>query len=261
MTKHLLEIPKNATEVQALDKEHLAALEQYMISSLPVNLANFMADWSLMQELSFKSIAVEFGANRIEVRRCTDPHELKVVTVADFIDYCLNNDDNDPYYWNTWQFSLENQNFFSSYEGKNPFENWLDLINPEEVPQLKWIITGGKRTFSPMHLDVLNTSAWNGLICGRKKWLFLPQDNKFSPPLFLIQDPGDIVFTPSGWLHQVENLEPSICVTENFVNQHNCDTVAKTAQGTHLSYLSDVVQILKARRAAFQPCPKVGVER
>jgi ribosomal protein L16 Arg81 hydroxylase len=40
-----------------------------------------------------------------------------------------------------------------------------------------------------------------------------------------VQEPGDIVFIPSGWWHQVRNEEPGIAVTENFVNATNAKAV------------------------------------
>jgi histone arginine demethylase JMJD6 len=36
-----------------------------------------------------------------------------------------------------------------------------------------------------------------------------------------IQEPGDVVFTPSYWWHQVKNDIGGISFTENFVNQWN----------------------------------------
>ena len=40
-------------------------------------------------------------------------------------------------------------------------------------------------------------------------------------PLCGIQEPGDVVFVPCGWWHQVLNLEDSVCVTHNFISPRN----------------------------------------
>jgi hypothetical protein len=40
-------------------------------------------------------------------------------------------------------------------------------------------------------------------------------------PLCGIQEPGDIVFVPCGWWHQVLNIEDSVCLTHNFISPRN----------------------------------------
>lgn len=41
----------------------------------------------------------------------------------------------------------------------------------------------------------------------------------------MIQNPGEAVFVPSGWYHQVWNLEDTISVNHNWVNGCNINTV------------------------------------
>merc|ERR1711972_443616 len=36
-----------------------------------------------------------------------------------------------------------------------------------------------------------------------------------------VQHPGETVYVPNGWWHNVVNLEFSVAVTENFVGRHN----------------------------------------
>lgn len=50
----------------------------------------------------------------------------------------------------------------------------------EERPPYRWIVIGPARSNSPFHLDPYRTSAWNGLISGRKRWTLYP--NHLFPP-------------------------------------------------------------------------------
>ncbi|XP_047632277.1 2-oxoglutarate and iron-dependent oxygenase JMJD4 isoform X3 [Phacochoerus africanus] len=104
---------------------------------------------------------------------------------------------------------------------------------------------------SPFHADIFRSFSWSVNICGRKKWFFfppgqeealrdchggLPYDvtsptlldsrlhpvlNRCSPPLEVTQEAGEMVFVPSGWHHQVHNLEDTISINHNWVNGCN----------------------------------------
>ena len=100
-----------------------------------------------------------------------------------------------------------------------------------------------------MHIDVHMTSAWNVLISGKKIWKFYRpkyrskvyegsvdafNPNFYKYPLFkeiesitIEQNPGNIIYTPPGWWHQVRNLERGISLTENFINMSNWRIVYK----------------------------------
>ncbi|XP_072180779.1 2-oxoglutarate and iron-dependent oxygenase JMJD4-like isoform X2 [Diadema setosum] len=96
-------------------------------------------------------------------------------------------------------------------------------------------------------------SCWSANICGRKRWLLLPpgeesylrdnlgnlvydlnsselHDGKKYPhshqarePLEVIQEAGQVIFVPSGWHHQVFNLEDTISINHNWLNGCNID--------------------------------------
>lgn len=81
---------------------------------------------------------------------------------------------------------------------------------------------------TPFHADVFTSYSWSVNICGEKKWILLPPGeehklkNKFGELpydicdkdcdnfqvkyLLVTQKPGDALFVPSGWHHQVWNM-------------------------------------------------------
>ena len=107
---------------------------------------------------------------------------------------------------------------------------------------------------SNMHVDPMFTSAWNTLLCGRKKWVLFPpsddvtfkanigaptKDDKHAPPAYwwldiypklkasgmdkklgmveCLQKPGETIFVPAGWWHAVLNLDFTIAITQNLL--------------------------------------------
>ncbi|MEV8532691.1 transcription factor jumonji [Streptomyces sp. NPDC051211] len=118
--------------------------------------------------------------------------------------------------------------------------NWLLALEPGARPDWSWLMIGAAGTSSPMHVDVMASAAWNLLCAGTKRWTFHPPEraeewgllppgctaraaDAGEPRLEFVQEPGDIVVTPSGWAHEVHNLTGSIAITSNFINGSNMD--------------------------------------
>lgn len=98
---------------------------------------------------------------------------------------------------------------------------------------------------TPFHADVFCSYSWSANICGRKKWLlFPPGEEKVSRDFLgnlpydiadkkhilgkhfeVIQGPGEVIFVPSGWHHQVWNLEDTISINHNWINGCNIKTM------------------------------------
>ncbi|XP_067018397.1 2-oxoglutarate and iron-dependent oxygenase JMJD4-like isoform X3 [Acropora muricata] len=101
---------------------------------------------------------------------------------------------------------------------------------------------------TPFHADVFRSYSWSANICGCKKWLLYPpgqekyltdrlgnlaydilsddmSDGKKFPDfdkarklITVIQREGEVIFVPSGWHHQVMNLEDTISINHNWTN-------------------------------------------
>lgn len=132
--------------------------------------------------------------------------------------------------------------------------DWLnEYWDTIEVDDYRFVYMGPKGSWTPFHADVFRSYSWSANICGRKKWLLYPpgqeeflrdchgnlaydvtapvlQDKGLYPqfeeacqPLEIIQEAGEIIFVPSGWHHQVYNLEDTISINHNWLNGCNLD--------------------------------------
>ncbi|QCE14524.1 F-box and leucine-rich repeat protein 10/11 [Vigna unguiculata] len=110
----------------------------------------------------------------------------------------------------------------------------------------RFVYIGVKGSWTPLHADVFRSYSWSSNVCGKKRWLFLdPSQNMkncvynifdevsnskfpgFSKAIWLecTQDAGEIIFVPSGWYHQVHNLEDTISINHNWFNAYNLSWV------------------------------------
>ncbi|XP_021107797.1 jmjC domain-containing protein 4 isoform X9 [Heterocephalus glaber] len=115
----------------------------------------------------------------------------------------------------------------------------------------EYIQRGGSSPRGCLYLKDWHLCSWSVNICGRKKWLLFPpgqeealRDNHgtlpydvtsstlmdthlhpthlpSSPALEVVQEAGEMLFVPSGWHHQVHNLDDTISINHNWVNGCN----------------------------------------
>ncbi|KAG2282053.1 hypothetical protein Bca52824_053273 [Brassica carinata] len=130
------------------------------------------------------------------------------------------------------------------------------ILDKENRPRYRWLIVGPERSGASWHVDPALTSAWNTLLFGRKRWALYPpgkvplgvtvqvneDDGDVSIdtpsslqwwldyyPLLADEDkpiactllPGETIYVPCGWWHCILNLEPTVAITQNFVNKEN----------------------------------------
>lgn len=167
-------------------------------------------------------------------------YELKL---EDYIDYISNVPEEDraiPDLYLNWRYNRDCPELRNDYETPHYVKDWLRFVPNWVIDPYSWIYIGPDKSGSPLHQDIDMTHGWNALISGRKHWVFFSPDQSewiyrgkvdaFSPdfhqypllakarPLYAEQNPGEIVFVPSGWWHQVRNEGITIAVTENYVN-------------------------------------------
>lgn len=223
--------------------------DKYGFCSKPVIITGLMEQWKARHNWTSEFFKTNYGSFEEYGFRCDDENKRKLFKISEYIDYMQNCPDAEPYYLKNCQFHLKT-NVIDDYTVPIYFQDYFQRFYKNLPFRLSWLFMGATNTYSKLHQDIFNTSAWNAVISGRKLWLFYPSDqeqylyegavNPFKPnisrycnfqkanPLVCVQNPGEVVFTPGGWWHAVYNLEGGISITENFVNSTNCRLVQKT---------------------------------
>ncbi|KAK2187911.1 hypothetical protein NP493_150g01016 [Ridgeia piscesae] len=197
-------------------------------------------------------------ANCSEVKY--NAHVKNNIKFADFIDYLKDfhrkEDDRECLYLKDWHF-VRDFPAYKAYETAVFFQSdWLNEFYDDQQDQkddYRFIYFGPQDSWTPLHADVMLSYSWSANVCGRKRWLLFPpgeeecmmsnlgqlafdlnspdmEDRKLYPRygdvtrrLEVIQEAGQIIFVPSGWHHQVFNLEDTISINHNWLNGCNVD--------------------------------------
>ncbi|XP_075684033.1 2-oxoglutarate and iron-dependent oxygenase JMJD4 [Rhinoderma darwinii] len=139
--------------------------------------------------------------------------------------------------------------------------DWLnEYWDAIAVDDYRFVYMGPAGSWTPFHADVFRSYSWSANLCGRKKWLLFPpgqeehlrdcsgrlpydvtapslqntglhpNTHRCPPPLEVIQEAGEIIFVPSGWHHQVYNLDDTISINHNWVNGCNVSVMWRFLQ-------------------------------
>ena len=126
-----------------------------------------------------------------------------------------------------------------------PFrDDWLNFFWKVVYPQFSesagapkddysFCYVGSKGSKTSIHHDVVHSYSWSVSLCGNKKWtLWKPgkESDGMDSAIIIIQNPGDAIFVPSGWHHEVENdVDPytnfTVSINRNWLNGFNLFTL------------------------------------
>ena len=244
--------------VDASDQDRI--IDHYVKRSQPLKIRNMASKWRTDQ-WTLDYFREQKGRLSFPVkRRCIETAQEveKQVSIAEFIDYMVDNEatpETTPFYLNT-NFGPTGS-MLSDYCVPEYFRCAFDSFrNRENQEPFSWVYLAPKNSTTALHVDVIHSSAWNLVITGKKFWVFFPEEqtrylyagrvNPFAPnldkhqlynsasPFVCVQEPGETVFTPSGWYHAVLNLEMGVSLTENFINEHNYKKVKAYCEAAEL---------------------------
>lgn len=115
---------------------------------------------------------------------------------------------------------------------------------------------------TPLHSDVFSSFSWSTNILGTKKWILIyPSEEKKLLDSFhnlpfniteemlrqkncnyvcVTQNAGDTIFVPSGWYHQVHNIDHTISINHNFFNGCNVSHVWSALWESYQKVLKEI---------------------
>ncbi|EYC01867.1 hypothetical protein Y032_0104g3645 [Ancylostoma ceylanicum] len=248
--------------IYADDTPWLANFAKFCLRNEPCVLSEaFTADWSARElwvredgSPNLDYLRKEYGSQIVPVitEESCNPVEM---TLAKFCDYCEDpraTGDSPPQYLKDWHFqkscgvNMYHVPAMLSSDWANR-EKWTDDDENPFRGDYRFVYFGVKDTWTKFHSDVMSSHSWSANICGRKLWYFVPvgNENVFmqkngqlpedirpyrdlwekADVMTLIQNPGEIVFVPTNWYHQVHNLEVAISINHNSLNASNIQLI------------------------------------
>jgi hypothetical protein len=215
--------------------------------SKPFVIEGVTNHWPAFEKWTWDFFKEQYGDKSLFVFRADGGLNLRkthsVMGMREYVDYILNTADEHPFYLVDYFVHQNMPELLNDFTIPKEFKSWFDRLPHKVKPKFLSLYIGPEKSMSQLHFDIMNTVAWNACFAGTKKWYFYPPSeadniyysevNVFNPdyekfPKFanakgyhLTQKAGDLVYTPPGWWHTVQNLEPSIALTDNFVNHLN----------------------------------------
>eukprot|EP00730_Choanoeca_flexa_P006096 TRINITY_DN12084_c3_g2_i12.p1 TRINITY_DN12084_c3_g2~~TRINITY_DN12084_c3_g2_i12.p1 ORF type:complete len:489 (+),score=85.72 TRINITY_DN12084_c3_g2_i12:118-1584(+) len=230
-------------------------IRQYDQTSTPAVLTNYTSRWPAYATWSHTELIKRYPSAPLNAGAAT-------LTFEQYFAYAAQQRDERPLYVFDKHFTTKCPSIEDDYSPPSFAANQHDLLAllGAQRPAYRWLICGPERSGSSWHVDPNATSAWNGLIKGKKRWIFCPPGctppGVFPSPdgaavatpisitewmkdyyeelvasgiayLEVTQHPGDLVFVPSGWWHMVLNLEDTIALTQNYISASNLSSALR----------------------------------
>ena len=247
------QLRKLSPQLNVIERREIVSREEFLAkyysTNTPVILTNMMNDWPAFSSWCPEYFKTQYGDVEVEIQsnrnsdlkyEINSANHKKIIQFHEYIDRILVGGETNDYYMVANNSNLERQELRSLLEDINMPSELLDSSD-KKGKVFFWLGPAG--TITPLHHDTANLMM--AQVYGRKRWRVIspectsflynyigvfsavdlenPDYNKY--PLFKnvnimeeILDPGEIIFIPVGWWHQVKALDISISLSfTNFV--------------------------------------------
>lgn len=224
-------------------------LAKYYATNTPVVITNMMTEWQALSLWTPEYFKTHYGDTDVEIqdnRNSDAQYEInkgrhkRELKLSKYVDMVVNGGDTNDYYMVASNRNFQRDKIKNLLDDINVYPDFLDSSNTKGKIKL-WFGPGG--TITPVHHD--QTNLIGAQIYGRKLWRIISPDQTpflynyqtvfsqvdlenpdyYRYPLFkkvkileVILEPGEMIFIPIGWWHQVKSLNVSISLSlMNFI--------------------------------------------
>ncbi len=228
--------------------------EEFHRNPRPVILEGLIDDWPAMKEWSTDFFREHYGDAEVPVGRCFG--EKRYMPLGEYVDRMhelgAGEEGKPPLYMEGWYYKETRPDLQRYYEVPEHFgTDWFYTKRfPFDVlPEPHGVLIGPKGAFTKLHYDLWGSHSWNAQIVGRKQWIFVAPEYRRHVYLETRQNggyvagtdvdapdlerwprlakvkyvtgvvhPGEMIFIPSLWMHQVLSLDDTISITHNYLS-------------------------------------------
>jgi len=218
---------------------------EYLYPGKPVVITNAIDDWKARHLWTLDYFRSRYGDTQITLSKYEGEHyrakAVETASLGSFIDAIEASDfATYPYYIrDDWRIFVAYKELLADYRVPKYFFDWYVFIPGFMRLIYPRIFIGPKGAITPLHCDIWETHAWLAQLIGRKRWLlFSPDQRRFlydykvqpgdadlekfplfreARPLECTIGPGDVIFVPGGWAHEVVSLDATISITHNYL--------------------------------------------
>lgn len=144
----------------------------------PAVLHNLQETWSPPKTWQLATLTSAFG-DRTFAFGDTDDADPVLFSLGEYAQYiALDAEaDRNPLYLFDPAFDMSAPEVLQMYHAPPPFDDDpMSGMSLDDRPDWRWLLVGATRSGSTLHKDPLETSAWNSLLQGRKRWVLIHPD-------------------------------------------------------------------------------------
>ena len=233
-----------------------AAFREYQRENQPVIITGVTERWRAAEWVDslgrpdVESLRRLFGGDEVTVH--DGGHGTREMTVAGYASWWTSRGGEEALlYLKDWHLAALHPQY-EAYEVPLCLgEDWLNehWQSPEQG-QLgggdhRFVYVGPRGSATALHADVLFSYSWSVNVVGRKRWRLVPASERRRvsdagtqplarwlrdvpvaagapavPIVEVVQEEGELLFVPSGWYHEVENLDDCISINHNWLGAH-----------------------------------------